>query len=162
MTCIKLQRLHFLDLITIFFLSCPGMKRRLSFETLNWLHDLSNDIMNNVTINPMCDCMTDSMSDPTDNTMTDQNCDIRAVLQSCNVLCVCSKPLQDEMKSHTGCIWLIDRIFSIFAIFWKNVTPKKTILQCSAWTLNGRQAPWGVISSMFLLKSEIETLIEYF
>ena len=122
MTCIKLQRLHFLDLITIFFLSCPGMKRRLSFETLNWLHDLSNDIMNNVTINPMCDCMTDSMSDPTDNTMTDQNCDIRAVLQSCNVLCVCSKPLHDEMKSHTGCIWLIDRIFSIHDIFWKNVT----------------------------------------
>ena len=44
MTCIKLQRLHFLDLITIFFLSCPGMKRRLSFETLNWLHDLSHNI----------------------------------------------------------------------------------------------------------------------
>ena len=67
--------------------------------------------MNDVTINPMCDCMTDSMSDLTDNTMTDQNCDIRAVLQSCNVLCVCSKPLHDEMKSHTGCIWLIDRMF---------------------------------------------------
>ena len=122
MTCIKLQRLHFLDLITIFFLSCPGMKRRLSFETLNWLHDLSNDIMNNVTINPMCDCMTDSMSDPTDNTMTDQNCDIRAVLQSCHVKCVCSKPLHDEMKSHTGCIWLINGIFSIHDLFWKNVT----------------------------------------
>ena len=44
MSCIKLQWLHFLYLITIFFLSCLGMKRRLSFETLNWLHDLSNDI----------------------------------------------------------------------------------------------------------------------
>ena len=73
--------------------------------------------VNDVTINPMCDCMTDGMSDPTDNTMTDQNCDIRAVLQSCNVLCVCSKPLHDEMKSHTGCIWLIKRIFSIHDVF---------------------------------------------
>ena len=41
--------------------------------------------VNDVTMNPMCDCMTDGMSDPTDNTMTDQNCDIRAVLESCNV-----------------------------------------------------------------------------
>ena len=36
----------------------------------------------------------------------------------------CSKSLHDEMKSHTGCIWLNNRIFSIHDIFGKRVTTK--------------------------------------
>ena len=33
--------------------------------------------------------------------------------------------MHERMKSHTSCIWLTNRILSIHAIFWKNVTPKK-------------------------------------
>ena len=120
-----LWRKKIMNLLTIFLLSCPDMKRRLCFEAINWLHDLPHDIPHE-----RCHDKPHVRLHGRQHEWPHWQYHDRpklwyqgsfAIFQY--FMCVL-KPLHVEMKSHTGCIWLINRMFSINYIFWKNITKK--------------------------------------
>ena len=68
------------------------------------------------------------MNDPTSDPKNEPMADLITNPMNDVMLIPMAHSLHDRMKIPTSCIWLIDRIFSIFAIFWKNVTQKKNNL----------------------------------
>ena len=80
-------------------------------------------------LRPLLNCMTDPiiypMNDPMSDPKNEPMADLITNPMNDVMLIPMTQSMHDRMKSHTSCIWLINRILSIHAIFWKNVTPQK-------------------------------------
>ena len=117
-------------------------------------------------LRPLLNCMTDPIIYPMNNPMSDPKKKPMAYLITNTMNDVMLIPMthsmHDRMKSHTSCIWLIDRIFSFYSIFsidiifWKKKIQKTDNL--TVYCLDP-QWPSGPLRSNHYSKELIEFLL---